>query len=214
MIDKTELNIKIRETADILLVDIQNMSESELNENLRYFAERCKSIAERILEIYITETKRYYSEGCFAIQDIALLGKFVDFTTGYQQQMLDWIKNNPLKVEECTFKFAEKPDENPSSLQISPKTIAISGTIIAVGLFIFTNAWIALAAELITCLATLIQKKRIEKSQKQSLFEQQRYEQELIAKRDELVSGMITDLDKWLDKGEDASNQILKEYNI
>lgn len=214
MIDKTELNIKIREAADTLLGDIQNMSEQELNENLRYFAERCKSIAERILEIFIKETKQRFSEGDFAIQDPALLGKFVDFTTGYQQQMLDWIKNNPLKVEESAFKFSERHDENVSGTQISPKTIAISGTVIAVGLYIFTNVWIALAAELITCLATLIQKKRIEKSQKQKLFEQQRYEQELIAKRDELVNGMIADLDKWLDKGEEASDKILKEYNI
>lgn len=214
MIDKTELNIKIREAADTLLADIQNMSEQELNENLRYFAERCKSIAERILEIFIKETKQHYSEGNFAIQDPVLLGKFVDFTTGYQQQMLDWIKNNPLKVEESVFNCPGKPDGNAYSAQISPQTIAISGTVIAVGLFIFTNVWIALAAELITCLATLIQKKRSEKSQKQSLFEQQRYEHELIAKRDELVNGMIADLDKWLDQGENASNQILKEYNI
>ncbi|MDE6338688.1 MAG: hypothetical protein K2K97_02735, partial [Muribaculaceae bacterium] len=174
---------------------------------------RCTSIAERILENFIKETKLHYSEGDFALQDPVLLGKFVDFTTGYQQQMLDWIKNNPLKVEEESFEIPDRP-KRESSKQIQPKDIAISGTVIAVGLFIFTNIWIALAAELITCLATLIQKKRIEISQKQKLFEQQRYEQELIAKRDQLVNGMITDLDKWLDKGEEASNLILKEYNI
>lgn len=214
MIDKTELSVKISEAADTFLADIQLMSEDELKENLRFFAEKCKSIAERILEVYIKNIKNRYSEGEFAIKDSTVLGKFVDFSTGYQHQMLEWIRNNSLQVEELKFDLPKKPGTNSSSSAIKPETIAISGTVIAIGLFIFTNIWIALAAEIISCLAALIQKKRMSKSEKQIVFEQKRYEQELVAKKNQLVAGIISDLDKWLDNGEEASNNILKEYNI
>ncbi len=214
MIDKTKLSVKISEDADSFLADIQLMSEDELKENLRYFAEKCKSIAERILEVYIKDIKNRYSEGEFAIEDSTALGKFVDISSGYQHQMLEWIRNNSLKVEEIKFDLPKKPVTNPSSSAIKPETIAISGTVIAIGLFIFTNIWIALAAEIISCLAALIQKKSISKSEKQIIFEQKRYEQELIAKKNQLVAGIISDLEKWLDNGEEASNDILMEYNI
>lgn len=214
MIDKTELSVKIYEAADTFLADIQLMSEDELKENLRFFAEKCKTIAERILEVYIKDVKNRYSEGEFAIEDPTTLGKFVDFSSGYQHQMLEWIHNNSLKVEEIKFDLAKNSTTDSSVNAIQPETIAVSGTVIAIGLFIFTNIWIALAAEIITCLATLIQKKIIAKSEQQVLFEQELYEQELIAKKNQLVAGMISDLDKWLDKGEEVSNNILKEYNI
>ena len=214
MIDKTELSAKISEAADTFLADIQLMSEDEVKDNLRFFAEKCKSIAERILEVYVTNTKNHYSEGEFAIENPVILGKFVDFSTGYQHQMLEWIRNNSLKIEEIKFEFPQKSIANSSSKAVKPETIAISGTVIAIGLFIFTNIWIALAAEIISCLAALIQKKRISKSEKQIVFEQKRYEQELIAKKNQLVAGIISDLDKWLDNGKEASNDILKEYNI
>lgn len=214
MIDKTELSIKIHEAANTYLADIQLMSEEELKDNLRLFAERCKSIAERILEVYIADTKNHYSEGEFAIEDPVTLGKFVDFSSGYQQQMLDWIKDNSLKVEELKFEWPKTKQLDNIVISPTPETIAISGTVIAIGLFVFTNIWIALAAEIITCLTALIQKKRISKSEKQVVFEQKRYEQEIIAKKNQLITGIISDLDKWLDNGEEASNNILKEYNI
>lgn len=214
MIDKTELSGKISEAADTFLADIQLMSEDELKENLRFFAEKCKSIADRILEVYIKDIKNRYSEGESAIKDPVILGKFVDFSTGYQHQMLEWIRNNSLEVEEIRFDLPEKSDTNSTASAIKPEIVAISGTVIAIGLFIFTNIWIALAAEMIVCLAALIQKKRIAKSEKQIIFEQKRYEQELIAKKNQLVAGITSDLDKWLDNGEAASNDILKEYNI
>ena len=53
MIDKIELNKKIREKANFLLKDPHLMSETELQNKLRYFSEDAKDIAERILEEYI-----------------------------------------------------------------------------------------------------------------------------------------------------------------
>ena len=96
MIDKTMLNKKIREAADLLLRDIQLMGPDELNENLRYFAEKAKNVAEGILEEYIFSVVSNYTEGINAIKDTEILSKFINFSSGYQQQMLDWIKNNPL----------------------------------------------------------------------------------------------------------------------
>lgn len=80
MIDKTMLNKKIREAADLLLRDIQLMGPDELNENLRYFAEKAKNVAEGVLEEYIFSVVSNYTEGFNAIKDTEILSKFINFS--------------------------------------------------------------------------------------------------------------------------------------
>lgn len=165
MIDKTMLNKKIREAADMLFTDIQLMNPDELNENLRYFAEKAKNVAEGILEEYIFSVVSNYTEGVNAIKDTEILSKFINFSSGYQQQMLDWIKNNPLEVKEEVFEIPQAKSVTTDKGEISPKVIFGAGTALAVGLFIFTNVWIALAAEIITIFLTKYQNERITKGQ-------------------------------------------------
>lgn len=214
MIDKNKLNTEVHEAAQMYLSDINQMSESELRDNLEYFAEKCKKIAEGILEQYVFTNVSKYTEGDFPIQDMEILGRFVDFQKGYQAQMLQWIESHPLEVKEETFEFPAKPSEKVNEQFVAPKTIFIGGTVIAVGLFIFTNIWIALGAELLAVLLAKAQSMRIQKSAAQRKMELEHYATALQNKRNELINGMLVELEKWLDQGEEKSKVILSTYKL
>lgn len=214
MTDKNKLNTEVHEAAQMYLSDINQMSESELRDNLEYFAEKCKKIAEGILEQYVFTNVSKYTEGDFPIQDVEILGRFVDFQTGYQAQMLQWIESHPLEVKEETFEFPTKPSERNNEQFIAPKTIFIGGTVIAVGLFIFTNIWIVLGAELLAVLLAKAQSMRIQKSAAQRKMELEHYATTLQDKKNELINGMLVELEKWLDQGEEKSKEILSSYKL
>lgn len=214
MIDKNKLNTEVHEATQMYLSDINQMSESELRDNLEYFAEKCKKIAEGILEQYVFTNVSKYTEGDFPIQDMEILGRFVDFQTGYQAQMLQWIESHPLEVKEETFEFPTKPSERNNEQFIAPKTIFIGGTVIAVGLFIFTNIWIVLGAELLAVLLAKAQSMRIQKSADQRKMELEHYATALQDKKNELINGMLVELEKWLDQGEEKSKVILSTYKL
>ena len=214
MIDKNKLNTEVHEAAQMYLSDINQMSESELRDNLEYFAEKCKKIAEGILEQYVFTNVSKYTEGDFPIQDMEILGRFVDFQKGYQAQMLQWIESHPLEVKEETFEFPAKPSEKVNEQFVAPKTIFIGGTVIAVGLFIFTNIWIALGAELLAVLLAKAQSMRIQKSAAQRKMELEHYATALQNKRNELINGMLVELEEWLDQGEEKSKEILSTYKL
>src|SRR5574344_1126801 len=214
MIDKVELSNQIYEAANLCLADIYNMSEDTLKENLRYFAEKSKKIAEYILEQFVFDNFAKYTEGIFAITDPVVHEKFCDFKIGYQQQMLNWISDHPLEVKEETFHVPQKPDISAKDSAISPKTIIVGGTILSVGLFVFTNVWIFIGAELLAVVLAKIQSMRIQKSESQRRESMEYYKISLENKKNELVNGMINELDKWLDLGEEKSNEILASYNL
>lgn len=214
MIDKRKLNIEVHEAAQMYLSDINQMSETELRNELEYFAEKCKKIAEGILEQYVFGVFARYTEGAFAIQDVETRGRFVDFQNGYQSQMLKWIEDNPLEVKEETFEIPTKPIEKEEANHISPRSIVIGGSVIAVGLFIFSNIWIALGAELLTLILAKVQSMHIQKSAAQRKMELEHYDTALQNKKDELINGLLKDLEQWLDQGVAKSNEILSTYNL
>ena len=214
MIDKTKLNAEVREAAQMYLSDINRMSENELRDNLEYFAEKCKKIAEGILEQFVFTNVSKYTEGDFPIQDMEILGQFVDFQTGYQAQMLKWIESHPLEVKKEAFEFPSKPVEKNDAQYIAPKSIFIGGTVIAVGLFIFTNIWIALGAELLAVLLAKAQSMRIQKSVAQRKMELEHFVTALQDKKNELINGMLVELEKWLDQGVEKSKEILSTYKL
>lgn len=214
MTDKNKLNTEVHEAAQMYLSDINQMSERELRANLEYFAKKCKIIAEGILEQYIFTNVSKYTEGDFPIQDVEILGRFVDFRSGYQAQMLQWIESHPLEVKEETFVFPTMPTEKDDAQFVAPKTIFLGGTVIAVGLFIFTNIWIALGAELLAVLLAKVQSMRIQKSSVQRKMELEHYATALQDKKNELINGMLVELEKWLDQGEKKSKEILSTYKL
>lgn len=214
MIDKVELDNRVREAANLYLSNIQHMSESELKDNLRYFAEKSKKIAEDILEQFVFAEVAKYTDGPFAIKDSEVLGSFINFNSGYQHQMLEWIESHPLEVKEEEFKLPQNPSSDEETKLIQPKTIFIGGTIISVGLFIFTNIWIALGAELLSVILAKVQEVRIRKSAEQREIAKRHYFKAIEDKKNRLINGMIDELGKWLDLGVDKSNAILASFNL
>lgn len=215
MIDKVSLNNRIHESAEIFLADIHLMTEDELKNNLRYFAEKAKDAAESILEEYIFEVVKNYTSGSFALSEASKLAAFVNLSNGYQQQMLDWIKNHPLEVKEMFFDCPKKNEFCQEKKFVSPSIIFGTGTMIAVGLFVFTNIWVALVAEILTLAFAKFEKKKLDGHRiDEAEIQQKKYELAIKAKKNQLVNGMIEELEKWLDMGEAASNNILSTLNI
>ena len=214
MINKLELYDKINEAAETYLSDLQGMNENEISDNLKYFAEKAQDIARRIMEKYVIDESHLFTEGSNKILDIDKMRAFVDFKTGYVQQMFDWIHTNVPVVQEIHFDI-ESTVYNPDiQFDVSPKVILGVGSAIAVGIFIFSNIWIALAAEIIAICASAWQKKRLNISQTQRQMHIRMMYQKIESKKNELVHGVCSDLDKWLEKGEEASNAILKSFGV
>lgn len=215
MINKVILNNKIHESAEMFLADIHLMGEDEVNNNLRYFSEKAKDAAESILEEYIFEVVEKYTSGAFALTDRKKLSAFINLSNGYQQQMLDWIKAHPLEVKETSFDYPKMEEFSQETNTLSPNIIWGTGTLVAVGLFIFTNIWIALAAEILTLVLTKYQKDKVDKQRAIGAeIQRKQYETAIKAKKNQLVNGMIEELEKWLDMGESASTSILSTLSV
>lgn len=215
MVDKVELNKKIRERADFLLADIHLMTSTELMDKINYFSEDSKGIAERILENYIFSVFDNHTEGDFAINDLAVLSQFVDLHTGYQQQMLDWIQKHPLEVKKEYFEMPPMPDKTITINDKSPRIILGAGTFVAVGLYIFTNIWIALAAEILSFVMMKNKIKQISKQHNKELeIKHNQYKIAIEMKKNQLINGMIKELENWLELGVEASNKILLKFNL
>ena len=216
MIDKTKLNTEVRETANLLLADIINMSQTELQDNLRYFAEKAKDVAEGIMERYVFDIVEKYTENeLYKINDSAKLGAFVDFSTGYQQRMLQWINEHPLEVKEETFEVPNRPVLSADTKNVKPMAIAGVGTVVAIGLYIYSNVWIALAAELLTLAIAKLYDNKLQRDRRiEQEVKQQQYEIAIEEKKEHLINGLIKELEKWLDQGEEASNELLASFNL
>lgn len=215
MIDKTTLDKEVRKIADKLLADILSQVEIELQDNLRQFVEEAKDVAESILNEYVFEiVNKYTEDGPYKITDATTLGAFVDFSTGYQKQMLAWIKEHPLEVKEETFEMPKAP-QGSESKSMKPLAVAVGGTVVAIGLYVFSNVWIALAAELLTLTIAKLYSNKLQRDHRIEMeVKQKQHEIAIKTKKDQLVEGLIMDLGKWLDKGEEVSNKLLKSFNL
>ena len=207
--DIVRLEIEVRQKAKEYLDDISE-------ENLKSFAESTKYIAQSILENYFLSVDDIYSNGALKIGDIEVLNKFIDFHDGYRAKMKRWASDNKITIGKMTvtptLKYPEMDDE-----KITKKPIAIAGvgTLVAVGLFIFTEIWIAVAAELLALgVAAYTYKKNKENREKQYAFRVKKYEMQIEQEKTRLVNGLIKDLKTWLSNAEHFSNDVLVSFSI
>ena len=198
------LKTAIEEKACLLLAEITE-------DNLKTFAQEVKLIAEGVMEQYIFKVYNLYSEGARKISDHDVLEAFIDYSSGYQSKMLAWNESHPIQLKEIKIEIPNLP-ENPKINKQLPVITISAGTAIAIGLFIFSNAWVALAAEILTLAIAYKQQSKQHK-------EQQAYEAELLAynnqlgmKRMTLINGLTEDLVKWLEMGKDYSDSVLTSY--
>ena len=207
--DIVRLEIEVRQKAKEYLDDISE-------ENLKSFAESTKYIAQSILENYFLSVDDIYSNGALKIGDIEVLNKFIDFHDGYRAKMKRWASDNEITIGKMTvtptLKYPEMDDEKISKKPIS---IAGVGTLVAVGLFIFTEIWIAVAAELLALgVAAYTYKKNKENREKQYAFRVKKYEMQIEQEKTRLVNGLIKDLKTWLSNAEHFSNDVLVSFSI
>ena len=207
--DIVRLEIEVRQKAKEYLDDISE-------ENLKSFAESTKYIAQSILENYFLSVDDIYSNGALKIGDIEVLNKFIYFHDGYRAKMKRWASDNEITIGKMTvtptLKYPEMDDE-----KITKKPIAIAGvgTLVAVGLFIFTEIWIAVAAELLALgVAAYTYKKNKENREKQYAFRVKKYEMQIEQEKTRLVNGLIKDLKTWLSNAEHFSNDVLVSFSI
>ena len=209
MMDVVRLETEIRQKAQEYLDDI---SET----NLKAFAKSTKYIAQSILENYFLSVDNIYTNGAFKIEDHEIFNKFIDFHEGYRAQMKRWASENEITIGETmvnpTLKYPEIEDEN---IIRKPITIAGVGTLVVVGLIIFTKMWIAVAAELLVLgVAVSTYKKDKESLEKKYAFKVKKYEMQIEQEKARLVNGLIKDLKTWLGNAESFSNVVLVSFGI
>lgn len=195
----------ILEKANLLLKDVSE-------ENLKYFAEETKKIAESAMEQYAFKVYDLYTEGACKIDNLTVLESFTDYQTGYQGQMLHWNESHPILLKEQKVSIPSQPELSTSI--VKPGVVMGVGTAVAVGLFIFTNIWVALAAELLTVALSYMQVARKKAADNRYEVQKADYEREMKQLRSKLINGLISELEEWLKQGKAMSDSILKSYNL
>jgi len=209
MMDVVRLETKVRQNAQKYLDDI---SEG----NLKAFAESTKIIAQSVLENYFLAVDDIYTNGALKIEDSDIYNKFLDFHDGYRAQMKKWVSEHEITISEMVvtppLQYPEIEDENMAR---KPIAIAGVGTLVAVGLFIFSKIWIAVAAELLTLGVSAYTYKISKESRKtRYAFRVKKYEMQIEQEKARLVNGLIKDLKTWLANAESFSNDIILKFGI
>lgn len=209
MMDIVRLETEVRQKAQEYLDDI---SEA----NLKAFAESTKYIAQSVLENYFLSVDDIYTNGALKIENRDIFNKFMDFHDGYRAQMKKWASENEITIGEMrvtpSLKYPEIEDEN---IIKKPISIVGVGTLVAVGLIIFSEIWIAVAAELLALgIAAYTYKKSKEHREKEYAFRLKKYEMQIEQEKARLVNGLIKDLKTWLANAESFSNEFLVSLGL
>lgn len=204
-IDYAKMKRAISEKASSLLSDISE-------ENLRYFSNEVKTIAEGTLDDYVFKVFNLYSEGAKKIDDTDILLAFTDYREGYQGKMDSWKRTHPIEIKQQKVSIPRKPIV-PEQKVKSVHVLSI-GTVIATGLFIFSNAWIALAAELLTLVIASRQHIQKKKITKQYQWQLDKYKMEIEKLKSDLIQGLTKDIESWLNLAVQESSTILKSFNL
>jgi hypothetical protein len=209
MMDYVRLEKEVRQKAKEYLGEITE-------DNLKSFAESTKYIAQSVFEKYYLEVDHQFSDGALKIKDEELFDKFMDFRDGYRASMKKWMADNEISIREMkvdpTISFPNLPTEDIKQTSL---VIAGVGTLVAVGLFIFSELWIAVAAELLFLgTAAFIYKKKKDKQSEDYEFEIRNYEILIEKEKSRLVNGLIKDLKTWLKNAEQYSDEVLTKIGV
>ena len=205
-IELEPLKTAIEEKAHLFLSDITA-------ESLKAFAEAVKVIAEGVMEQYIFRVYDIYSDGALKIADLNILAAFTDYSSGYQSKMLEWNKNHPILLKEQKIEIPKRPIAPNKNIH-QPTLIIGIGTVVAIGLYIFSNSWVALAAEILSLALAYSERKKLHAQQDFYEAQLMTYNNQLGMKRMALINGVSDDLVKWLEQGKKYSDSILASYNL
>lgn len=208
MLDFLKLKKEIKEKASEYLDEVTE-------ENLNDFIRAAKFIAQEVLENYFFSIEDHYKSGADKIGNEKISNDFFDFHDGYRSLMKRWMKEHELEIKHTL---------NPTTLNVpcvenvNPRNtliVAGVGTVVAVGLLIFSKAWIAIATEIIALSATACvykQQKLNKKTEYDAKIKQ--YEHQLENEKTQFVDRVIEDLTKWLKSAESYSNELLATFKV
>lgn len=199
-----EMQRLVREKAGTLLKDFTT-------DSLNYFEGKVSTIAAGIMEKYVFSVYDLYTTGEFAIKDLKQREVFINYRTGYQQKMLDWIEQNEPKIELMV--EIPLPPRKQSKKKWHYVTLGI-GTAGAVALAIGRCWWTALAVEMVTLTASYFIYKKEKGSSNIHEAKYRQFESDLKTKKGTVVNETISQLEKWLKEGEAYSNELLTTFNL
>ncbi len=231
MIDRVDLQDKIREYADGLIID--QIGETEIS----LFTSKAKNIVEYAFDEYINEQYQLYLN---RVQP-EKLAEYSNFVDGYVSQMKKWVTehgislvlvelNNPQEL----VKVQETPEPEKASNQKdnTPVFIALGGTAIAAGIILLPEvislpACIATIAPIAAIAIEIIALGLAYRAHKKRCTEQptkdepeivytdepkEAFEDDLERLKARLIKEIWSQLDSWLDTAVAASDSLIKKY--
>ena len=223
MIDRVDLQDKIREYADGLIID--QIGETEIS----LFTSKAKNIVEYAFDEYINEQYQLYLTRVHP----EMLADYSSFTDGYVSQMKKWVTEHGIsltRVELYNPQEFVQIQETPKFG--TPLTIALGGTALAKGVLLLPNVIslpaciatitpiAAIAIEIIALgLAYRAYKKRsteqdtkVEPEIVSSEEHKKTFEDDLKILKDRLIKEIWSQLDSWLDTAVAASDSLIQKY--
>ena len=218
MIDRVELQDKIRKYADDLIID--QLSETEI----ALFASKTKDIVEFAFDDYINDQYALYLSRVPADK----VSMYSNFTDGYVARMKKWVADNgislkPVELPKAKEVVVEQSKRNDDCTDLN---IVLGGTTIALGISLlpkilrlpeFMARFSPIAAIVIEIVALGLAY-RVYKQQKtaetSTLKEPTKevFEDDLDRLKESLIRGTWTQFDAWLDVAVKESDSLLNSY--
>lgn len=231
MIDRVDLQDKIREYADGLIID--QIGETEIS----LFTSKAKNIVEYAFDEYINEQYQLYLN---RVQP-EKLAEYSSFTDGYVSQMKKWVTEHGISLTRVELynpqelvQIQETPEseDTPKKKDNTPLFIALGGTALAAGVLLLPSVIslpaciatitpiAAIAIEIIALgLAYRAYKKRsteqntkVEPEIVSSKELKEMFEDDLEVLKDRLIKEIWLQLDSWLDTAVAASDSLINKY--
>lgn len=215
--NKNSMSSHIEEMKKLVSEKAESLLNDLTADSLNYFEEKVSTIATGILEKYVFSVYDMFTRGDFAIKDLKQREVFTNFRTGYQQKMLDWIEQNKPKID----LIVEIP--SPQSEQSEKKWHFVAlgiGTAGALGFEIGRRCmdghryWIGIAIEVLTLATSYFIYKKEQGDSNNINAKLRQYEVDLKTKKETFANETISQLEKWLRKGEAYSNELLTSFNL
>ena len=202
--DLEEMKRLVNEKANSILEELTDA-------NLNYFVREAVSVAESIMEKYVFSIRKVFSNGELAIKDLVEKERFTNYKTGYQQTMLDWIRKNK-PIIRLEMGITSPPIQLPEKRWHF--VIMGTGTVGAIALLIGHRWWTALVVEMVVLAASYFVYKKEKCDSNNYDVDLKQYESEIRTKKETFVNETISQLEKWLRKGEAYSNELLTTFNL
>lgn len=221
MIDRVVLQDEMRQYADDLI--LETIGEEEI----AMFTANAKNIVEYAFEDYVNEQYHLYYDRVKPEKKL----EFSNFTSGYVAQMNKWVSENGINIEPVKL-------ENPKTILDGQSSqtkhdynylgIAVGGTVLSAGILLLPKvltlpAYLFPITRLVAAAIEIIalglayrsyKNSRIDKSSPNNEHDsdKENMESELDILKEQLICGVWSQLDSWLDTAVEKSDSLINQY--